>query len=492
MRRAVPWMMVALLTAALTVATARASLGRYRALRSGWSWDLAYYNQWFRALTTGEGRVTVRPVAAYAEEGPSIWTMTYLAPIRLAIAPIYALRPGPEALLVIQCVVFWWVVPASYMLARSESGSTATALAATVLVPTVPLLWPLAINDFRELQLALPFVVWAVDGYRSRQRGLAALGIGGLLACRQEFAVVVASLAILPPREPEDIGRTYAWARGVVRLGAAWVLIAFFGYLHARLGSNAPAFYLRQFAGPRAGWSETLVTMSDFVAIGLGGWALLAALAPRAALLALPWLWSLAGGRWALRLLGTEQWHHVRYTAPFVALALAAGLIGMAKLSRRASWRVVAAVCVLVLALDLLACRAIAMRLARAPAPIAAEDVGPFWGAVEQVGPDEGVLASYPVAAPLSSRRILYSYVLTGNRPEGYPERLGPEFRWVFVLRGDIDPGVLRAQGFREVFAGKSLAIFRRETGPSAENLPDARTFPARALSKGRTRGRPS
>jgi hypothetical protein len=462
MRRAIPWLLVGCLTATLTVATARASLGRYRALRSGWSWDLAYYNQWFRGLTTGEGRVTVRPVAAYAEEGPSIWTMTYLAPIRLAIAPFYAIRPGSEALLVIHGVVFWWIVPASYMLARSESGSTRLALAAAALVPTAPLLWPLAVNDFRELQLALPFLIWGVDGYRGRHRGLATLGIGGMLACRQELAVVVAMLAILPPREPEDIGRTYRWARGVIWLGTAWVLFAFLGYLRATSGSNAPAFYLNQFVGPRASLGQTLATSAEFLAIGLGGWALLAALAPRAALLALPWVWSLAGGRWALRFLATEQWHHVRYTTPIVGLGLAAGLIGMARVGRWGGGRALAAAWVVVLACNLAASWEIESRLARAPAPIASEDVGPFWRWASRVGPEEGVLASYPVAAPLSSRRILYSYVLTGNRPEGYPDRLGPEFRWVFVLRGDLDPEVLRSQGFEAVYRGASLAIFRR------------------------------
>ncbi|HWE38597.1 MAG TPA: DUF2079 domain-containing protein [Isosphaeraceae bacterium] len=462
MRRAIPWLLVGLLTATVTVATTRQSLGRYRALRSGWSWDLAYYNQWFRALTTGEGRVTVRPVAAYAEEGPSIWTMTYLAPIRLAIAPFYAIRPGPEALLVVHGVVFWWVIPASYMLARSESGSTGLALAASALVPTTPLLWPLAINDFRELQLALPFLIWAVDGYRGRHRGLATLGIGGMLACRQELAVVVATLAILPPREPEDIGRTYRWARGVIWLGTAWVLFGFFGYLHARVGSNAPAFYLRQFVGPRASPWQTLATSAEFVAIGLGGWALLAAWAPRAAVLALPWVWSLAGGRWALRFLATEQWHHVRYTAPIVGLGLAAGLIGLARVREGGGRRALVASWLLALAWNLAACGVIESRLARAPAPIAAEDVGPFWAWAGRVKPEEGVLASYPVASPLSSRRILYSYVLTGNRPEGYPDRLGPEFRWVFILQGDLDPEVLRSQGFEAVHRGPSLAIFRR------------------------------
>ena len=44
-------MLVAALTAALTAVTTVQALRRYHELRTGWSWDLAYYNQWFWALT---------------------------------------------------------------------------------------------------------------------------------------------------------------------------------------------------------------------------------------------------------------------------------------------------------------------------------------------------------------------------------------------------------------------------------------------------------
>ena len=98
------WLFIVMLTAALTGISTYQSLRRYQELRSGWSWDLAYYNQWFWALTQGDGIVTVRPVSAYAQEGPSIWKMNYLAPIRLALVPFYRMLPGPLTLLVIQNV----------------------------------------------------------------------------------------------------------------------------------------------------------------------------------------------------------------------------------------------------------------------------------------------------------------------------------------------------------------------------------------------------
>src|SRR5690348_4586099 len=112
-RRLFSWMVVTCLTAALTAATTTQALRRYAEFRTGWSWDLAYYNQWYWALTRGDGVLSVRPVAPYAEEGPSVWKMNYLAPVRLLLVPFYLLYPDPRTLLVIQNVVFWWLIPAA-------------------------------------------------------------------------------------------------------------------------------------------------------------------------------------------------------------------------------------------------------------------------------------------------------------------------------------------------------------------------------------------
>src|SRR5581483_6946477 len=104
--------------------------------------------------------------------------------------------------------------------------------------------------------------------------------------------------ALLPPREPEDVGRTYRWARAVLMIGVGWLVIVFFGYLKQVVGRYAPDLYLGQFGGPKAWPIETMVTSLDFVLVGLGSWAVLACVAPRAALLALPWIYSLSNGKW--------------------------------------------------------------------------------------------------------------------------------------------------------------------------------------------------
>ena len=462
------WLAIALLTAAMTTLSTFESLRRYEELRSGWSWDLAYYNQWYWALTHGDGKLTVRPISAYATEGPSVWKMNYLSPMRFALVPLYRLFPDPRTLIVLQNIVFWWVIPASYSLVRAESRSEVAALSATALVPMTPLFWPLVWNDFRELQLVAPFVLWAVRGVRERAAAWAALGIFGMLACRQEFAVAVMTFAILPPRRPESLTITLRWRRAMVLVGLGWLLFGFFGYLKVMVGRGAPDSFIDQFLGPRASVGETLWTSAEALILGAGFWALLMCLAPRVAILAVPWIWSLCNGRWALRFLETPEWHHVRYAMPMVVMVLAAGLIGYARLStwllpRRAgrawlamAWLASAAVCVVGI-------RDITRRVAAVPAVIDRQEADEIWAWVRQVGPDDAVIADYEVSAPLSSRRLLYSYIMDVNLPPGFPN-LGPEFRWLFVRNDWSLLKSLLDQGFSVVYRGKHLTVAQRRT----------------------------
>ena len=457
---------VATLTVALTAVSIAHALDRYQSLNTGWSWDLAYYNQWLWALTRGDGRLTVRPIAAYATEGPMVWQTNYLAPVRLLLVPVYYLAPGPKTLLVVHSLAFWLVVPAAFTLARAESGSDLVGLAAATLVPFTPLLWPLAWNDFRELQMAIPFVLWSVQGVRSRNARLAALGIAGVLACRQEFAAFTVSLAVIPARGPEDVGRTYRWVHALIFVGLAWFLFGFFGYLRAFVSSNAPTLYLSQFEGEKPSVSETLKTAGELLALGLGAWVLFLGHAPRVTLIMLPWLWNLAGGRWSVRFLSEEDWHHVRYAAPFVATGLAAAVSGFGRFGATLEgkpWGLLrlAAVWLALAGVSLLGLIDLKHRMDRLPPILAPAEAREVWTWIDRVGPDDGVLACYEVSAPLSSRRLLYSYVLDTNKPRGYPT-LPASIGWVFYRNRDGDTKVFERQGFERVYRGRFLTILRR------------------------------
>jgi len=459
------WLAIAVLTAALTAVSTAQALDRYERLESGWSWDLAYYNQWFWTLVHGGGRISVRPASAYATEGPSIWKMNYLAPVRLLIAPFYAAAPGPRTLIVIQNIIFWWVVPAAFGLSLAESRSTPAALSAALLLGFTPFFWPLVWNDFRELQLAIPFVIWAVQGVRQRRRMLTALGLAGMLACRQEFAVMAASFAFLPPAQPESLSRTLAWRHSLVLLGAFWLLFAFFGYMSLMVGHGAPEQFIDQFMGPKASLAETLRTTAETLILGTGCWALFALLAPRVFILALPWIWGLCSGRWANRFLATTEWHHVRYTVPATALVLAAGLIGHARLcSRLRQYRrgalLVALVTTIASLVSAFGLRDTTGKLASKPRLYDDQEISQIWAWIDQVGPHDGVIADYDVSAPLSSRTHLYSYILDSNYPPGFPH-LDPAITWIFARTDSRFFRAARWDGFRVVHRGR-LIIARR------------------------------
>lgn len=459
--------LVAVVTAGVIALTIHQAFERYRLLRSGWSWDLAFYNQWAWSLTKGDGLITVRPLAAYATEGPSAWKTNYLAPVRYLILPLYALNPEPRTLLAIHAVVFWLVLPAAYGLVRSETRSTRAGLLAMPLVLLTPLIWPLAWNDFRELQMGVPFALFAVRGVRERSAAWTALGVAGMLACRQEYALLVASLAVVPPRVRDPAPVRFRWAATLWFLGLGWLLVVFFAFLVVTSGWRSPEQYLAMFGGPRPGWLELAWAIVQVVLLGLGPWLFLGAAAPRVLLIALPWLWSLVTGRWAMRMVGTVDWHHVRYTAPYVVAGLAAGLVGASRLWRFARWlpytrglRILGvAWTALVLALATLW---VQERFARIPYPIAPDEAAALWRWFDQVAPSDGVLAHYDVAAPLSSRRELYSYVLHPNEPPGYPTDLPASIRWVFSKGPDVPAAALLAQGFTRVHDGPTILVWRR------------------------------
>jgi hypothetical protein len=358
-------------------------------------------------------------------------------------------------------------LPAAYGLVRNETRSITAGLLALPLVLITPLVWPMALNDFRELQMGLPFALWAVDGVRGRSKAMTVLGVGGLFACRQEYAVWVALLALVPPRAPENVVRRFRWCAMLWFVGLGWLLIGFFAYLAVAGGWSIPEQYLNQFQGSGPTWWQAGGTALELLFLGLGPWVVIGGSVPRLALLALPWLWGLANGRWALRLIATGSWHHVRYAAPYLASGLAAGLVGWSTIWNWAAQverpRLIRGTMVVFGYALMIPCFLYVHSLfQQVPRPIDLADVPALWQWIGRVLPDEGVVAHYDVTAPLSSRSRLFSYVMDQNKPPGYPDQLPKDVQWVFCHPGDVSAEVLARQGFVPVFAGESIHVFRR------------------------------
>ena len=105
---------------------------------------------------------------------------------------------------------------------------------------------------------------------------------------------MVATFAILPGREPEDLGTTLRWRQAMLLVGLLWLFFGFFGYLKWVVGRRAPEEFVGQFTGPKASFGVTLGTSLETLLLSTGGWAILACFAPRIAILAVPWIWGSA------------------------------------------------------------------------------------------------------------------------------------------------------------------------------------------------------
>jgi hypothetical protein len=226
---------------------------------------------------------------------------------------------------------------------------------------------------------------------------------------------------------------------------------------------------------PKAPLLGVLETSFSTLVYTLGAWAILACAAPRVAVLAVPWIYGPCSGEWSMDLLSTESWHHVRYLLPMTAEVLAAGLIGYARvgswiLSLRGGPAWSALFWALLAAAGVAGVTGMSDRLNRVPIAIGAEEAAETWRCIEQVEPQDGVLADYVVAAPLSSRPHLYSYGVNWNLPKPdqvrYPE-LDPGIRWLFIRNDYPLLKVLLDQGFNVVHQGTKLTIARRYLTPA-------------------------
>lgn len=464
------WLIVWSLYLSLVLITGIAAYRQYMALETGWSWDLAYYNQWFWAICFGDETLSVRPIASYATEGPSVWKMNYLSPLRFALLPVYWLRPEPTTLLYLNGLFFWLLIPAAAKLAKDETGSLLAALMILLPIPLTPLLRPLAINDFREMQMALPFAILAVDGWRMRHRGWLITAIIGLLFCRQEWAFVVASLAVIPAKNEESSETTLRWRTAVVMTGLIWFCCGFLIYLKLKIGNLAPQHYMNQFGGPRPSIWETSKTAWDFLWVGLSGWIILAIFAPRTALTALPWVWTLSSGKWAVRFIGTEQWHHARYCVPFVAMGLAAAIVGWGTLWKFLGYRTGKSTRILlstgmltVLVVFLAGGQLQMISLMRGiPERVPDQDAIEIWPILNAIPPDDGVVAPYQLTAPISGRKQLFSYVMEVNKPKGWPHDIPKGIQHVLVEKSRFPIDQWSVQGFQKIWSGRMFEYWRR------------------------------
>ncbi len=134
-------------------------------------------------------------------------------------APLYALKPGAETLLLIQAVCFGGAAIPLYMFARTLLGRLSSTLLALAYLLFAPLHGP-QFYDFHWLPLCIPFYFFLFYAISARKNWLAVLMILILFAIREDIAIGLACLG------------TFLFVTGTrVRFGAVLAIVsaAWFG-----------------------------------------------------------------------------------------------------------------------------------------------------------------------------------------------------------------------------------------------------------------------
>jgi uncharacterized membrane protein len=420
-------------------------------------------------------------------------------PLLIAIAPIYALRPRADTLLVLQVVWESSTLVPLYLLARSKLGSPVYGLAFAAMYALHPAVHGATLYEFHSLTLVCPFLVWLVYFLERGWYRAYALMLVPTLLCREDVALVMSFVGL------------YAILRGGrdrVRLGwvTAAVCVAYFAFvkrfcmdssdlLNSGPGSYGFAYYYADLIpngnGAR-GLVESLLTNPAFVVRNVlteAKFDYAAALLVPLALLPLaarPARTMLAYGAIFCLLASKPAVYSIafQYSSVILPLAFPVAIIALEQVPR---WRVVTAfgldatkVRRALLAFALTASALVSWKLGALDAkhvffagfePIAhdlndaaAEQYAWVQEAVASIPPDASVAATQRLGPFVSNRRDAYDY--TTSRPYDY----------LFIDEADLSyvEGYARAQrvtrGELELLGRhQTLALYRTVKAPPAE-----------------------
>ena len=166
----------------------RMTLVNYRALHPH-TIDLGLYDNivWHAAHGDGLG-------SSFLKGGHH--NSAHFDPILIALAPLYALRPRSDTLLVLQVVWASSALVPLYLLAREKLGSAVYGLGFAAMYAAHPAVHGAALYEFHSLTLVAPLLVWLVYLLeRGSYRAFALVLVASLL-CREDVALVVSFIAL--------------------------------------------------------------------------------------------------------------------------------------------------------------------------------------------------------------------------------------------------------------------------------------------------------
>lgn len=170
----------------------RLAIIRHRALETG-IWDLGIFDNLMHHAMHGRWQTTT------FLRGET-FASAHCSPILQLLAPIYAIAPGPETLIVIQAL---WLASGAvpiYLLAVHVFAAVPARRWLGVVFALGwlchPSLHGVALFDFHDLTLAAPMIPWCIYALETQRRGLWMGMIAALLLTREELSFVVMGLGL--------------------------------------------------------------------------------------------------------------------------------------------------------------------------------------------------------------------------------------------------------------------------------------------------------
>lgn len=285
----------------------------------------------------------------------------HFAPLLLALAPLYAIFPRAETLLVAQSVWLCSAVLPLWLWTTRRHGSPGLAAALCVAWLLSPFVQANALWDFHDLTLGMPLVLWSLWALAAGRKKPFWVAAAALLLVREEMALVAAMLGLLAISDGERrrgaalLLVALAWFLLVARLLAPQAgLGAYPQSLHGGLSASSsyadlssviltdPVFLvLELFRAHKFGLLLSLLTPLALLP-ALGGRVLLL-LAPGVAILALS----------ANKAVANPAFHYTSFFVPVVFAAVAPGVLRLERwLARPLAREAAAAIVVAALAFN--------------------------------------------------------------------------------------------------------------------------------------------
>ncbi len=221
------------------------------------SYDLVIFDQAVRSYAHFQPGISIIK-GVHNGFGPHFSILgDHWSPILAALAPLYWLYNGPQALLLAQAVLFALAIPPLWVFTRSAFGGGNKATVAAYLVSVAyALSWPIASAlafDFHEVAFVPVLTAVALERLQAGRLRTALIALAALLLVKEDMGLLVAGIGLyLAVSRPRMVPRQLLVGGGLIAAGlaasfiATYVLIPAMGgrsgyyWAYSDLGSNAP------------------------------------------------------------------------------------------------------------------------------------------------------------------------------------------------------------------------------------------------------------